>query len=99
MVAGLKNNTHQLRVKRLHYLKLYQVDYSQTEAKKSPPTATPWAKQLRTVLDKAKEENKDLKGWFVIPARIQKGHLLYTYDFSSCFFSKFKKSRKRGFAH
>ena len=50
------------------YLKLYELDYSQTEAKKSPPTATPWAKQLRTVLDKAKEENKDLKGWFVIPA-------------------------------
>ena len=50
------------------YLKPYEFDYSQTEAKKSPPTATPWAKQLRTVLDKAKEENKDLKGWFVIPA-------------------------------
>ena len=50
------------------YLKPYELDYSQTEAKKSPPTATPWAKQLRTVLDKAKEENKDLKGWFVIPA-------------------------------
>ena len=50
------------------YLKPYEWDYSQTEAKKSPPTATPWAKQLRTVLDKAKEENKDLKGWFVIPA-------------------------------
>ena len=44
------------------------LDYSQAEAKKSPPTATPWAKQLQTVLDKAKEENKDLKGWFVIPA-------------------------------
>ena len=41
------------------YLKPYELDYSQTEAKKSPPTATPWAKQLRTVLDKAKEENKD----------------------------------------
>ena len=40
------------------YLKLYELDYSQTEAKKSPPTATPWAKQLRTVLDKAKEERK-----------------------------------------
>ena len=50
------------------YLKPYELDYSQTEAKKSPPTATPWAKQLRTVLDKAKEENKDLKGWFVFPA-------------------------------
>ena len=50
------------------YLKPYELDYSQTEAKKSPPTATPWAKQLRTVLDKAKEENKDFKGWFVIPA-------------------------------
>ena len=50
------------------YLKLYELDYSQTKAKKSPPTATPWAKELRTVLDKAKEENKDLKGWFVIPA-------------------------------
>ena len=50
------------------YLKPYELDYSQTEAKKSPPTATPWAKQLRTVLDKAKEENKDLKGWFGIPA-------------------------------
>ena len=50
------------------YLKPYELDYSQTEAKKSPPTATPWAKQLRTVLDKAKEENKDLKGWFVILA-------------------------------
>ena len=50
------------------YVKPYELDYSQTEAKKSPPTATPWAKQLRTVLDKAKEENKDLKGWFVIPA-------------------------------
>ena len=50
------------------YLKPYELDYSQTEAKKSPPTATPWAKQLRTVLDKAKEQNKDLKGWFVIPA-------------------------------
>ena len=50
------------------YLKPYELHYSQTEAKKSPPTATPWAKQLRTVLDKAKEENKDLKGWFVIPA-------------------------------
>ena len=50
------------------YLKPYELDYSQTEAKKSPPTATPCAKQLRTVLDKAKEENKDLKGWFVIPA-------------------------------
>ena len=49
------------------YLKPYELDYSQTEAKKSPPTATPWAKQFRTVLDKAKEENKDLKGWFVIP--------------------------------
>ena len=32
------------------YLKPYELDYSQTEAKKSPPTATPWAKQLRTVL-------------------------------------------------
>ena len=30
------------------YLKPYELDYSQTEAKKSPPTATPWAKQLRT---------------------------------------------------
>ena len=50
------------------YLKPYELDYSQTEAKKSPPTATPWAKQLRTVLDKAKDENKNLKGWFVIPA-------------------------------
>ena len=50
------------------YLKPYELDYSQTEAKKSSPTATPWAKQLRTVLDKAKEENKDLKGFFVIPA-------------------------------
>ena len=50
------------------YLKPYELDYSQAEAKESPPTATPWAKQLRTVLDKAKEENKDLKGWFVIPA-------------------------------
>ena len=50
------------------YLKPYELEYSQTEAKKSPPTATPWAKQLRTVLDKAKEENKELKGWFVIPA-------------------------------
>ena len=50
------------------YLKPYELDYSQTEAKKSPPTATPWAKQLRTVLDKAKEAKKDLKGWFVIPA-------------------------------
>ena len=48
--------------------KPYELDYSQTEAKKSPPTAAPWAKQLRTVLDKAKEENKDLKEWFVIPA-------------------------------
>ena len=27
------------------YLKPYELDYSQTEAKKSPPTATPWAKQ------------------------------------------------------
>ena len=50
------------------YLKPYELDYSQTEAKKSPPTATPWAKQLRTVLDKAKEAKKDLKGWFVILA-------------------------------
>ena len=50
------------------YLKPYELGDSQTEAKKSPPTATPWAKQLRTVLDKAKEENKDLKGRFVIPA-------------------------------
>ena len=50
------------------YLKPYELDYSQTEAKKSPPTATPWAKQLQIVLDKAKEENKDLKGWFVTPA-------------------------------
>ena len=50
------------------YLKPYELDYSQTEAKKSPPTATPWAKQLRTVLEKAKEEHKDLKGWFAIPA-------------------------------
>ena len=50
------------------YLKPYELDYSQTEAKKSPPTATRWAKQLRTVLDKTKEENQDLKGWFVIPA-------------------------------
>ena len=50
------------------YLKLYELKYSQTKAKKSPPTATPWAKQLRTVLDKAKEKNKGLKGWFVIPA-------------------------------
>ena len=49
------------------YLKPYELDYSQTEAKKSPPTATPWAKQLRTVLDQAKEESQDLKGWFVIP--------------------------------
>ena len=52
------------------YPKPYDLDYSQTEAKKSQPTATPWAKQLRTVLDKAKEENKDLKGWLVIPARV-----------------------------
>ena len=43
------------------YLKPYELDYSQTEAKKSPLPATPWAKQLRTVLDKAKGENKDLK--------------------------------------
>ena len=50
------------------YLKPYELDYSQTEAKKSPHTVTPWAKQLRTVLHKAKEENQDLKAWFVIPA-------------------------------
>ena len=50
------------------YLKPYELDYSETEPMKSPPTATLWAKQLRTVLDKAKEEDKDLKGWFVIPA-------------------------------
>ena len=50
------------------YLKPYELDCPQTEAKKSPPTATPWAKQLQTVLDTAKEENKDLKGWFVLPA-------------------------------
>ena len=50
------------------YLRPYELDYSQTEAKKSPPTATLWAIQLRTVLVKAKEENKDLTGWFVIPA-------------------------------
>ena len=50
------------------YLKPYELDYSQTSAKKSPPTATLCTTQLRTVLDKAKEQNKDLKGWFVIPA-------------------------------
>ena len=50
------------------YLKPYELDYSQTEARKSLPTATLWAKQLRTVLDKANEEDKDLKAWFVIAA-------------------------------
>ena len=63
------NEPEKLLFKHKHfYLKPYELDYSQTEAKKSPPTTTPWAKQLRTLLDKAKEENKDLKGWFVILA-------------------------------
>ena len=46
------------------YLKPYELDHSQTEAKTSPPTAIPWAKQLQPLLDKTKEENKDLRGWF-----------------------------------
>ena len=41
------------------YLKSYELDYSQNEAKKSPPTATPWAKQLRTVLKKRTQTSKD----------------------------------------
>ena len=72
-VSSVAHNTYNELEKLLFkhkrfYLKPYQLDYSQTEAKKSPPTATLWANQLRTVLDKAKGENKDLKGWFLIPA-------------------------------
>ena len=72
-VSSVAHNTYNELEKLLFkhkrfYLKPYELDYSQTVAKKSPPTATPWAKQLRSVLDKAKEENPDLKGWFVIPA-------------------------------
>ena len=50
------------------YLKPNKLDYPKVDAKQSPPTASPWAKQLCAVLDKAKEENKDLRRWFVIPA-------------------------------
>ena len=48
------------------YLKPYELDYSQTTFS---TYCHSWAKQLRTVPDKAKKGSKDLEGWFVIPAR------------------------------
>ena len=58
-VSSVMHNNHNELEKLLFkhkrfYLKPYKLDHCQTEAKKSPPTATPWAKQLRTVLDKAR---------------------------------------------
>ena len=50
------------------YLKPYELDYSQTEAKTSPLPPPRGLNNYKTVLDKAKEENKDLKGWFILPA-------------------------------
>ena len=49
------------------FIKQYELDYPFTNAKNRPPTATPWAKKLRTVLDSAKEKRKLITGWIAFP--------------------------------